>query len=242
MLRKGTDSDKLWEKNSFRLCISSISDTITPFFPLSPFDSDSAQPAVSYFPPHTHSLPQSFLHQHPLNPNMQPNSAPRGSHRAYTWYPHHIHTFIRKGWRRSKHIRDRDGALFDHPKCKKVVFLPNYTLNRWKMKLWLMRKHPFMIWWVIRGPRCQQLCFYSDRDKHTQTAQLNPDMKNSFFAVSLLLCSREHRLKRASHSSNKRSRLISLTSTCSGPKYLSSRSHRRWYNSLYFQPNQNKST
>lgn len=84
MLRKGTDSDKLWEKNSFRLCISSISDTITPFFPLSPFDSDSAQPAVSYFPPHTHSLPQSFLHQHPLNPNMQPNSAPRGSHRAYT--------------------------------------------------------------------------------------------------------------------------------------------------------------
>lgn len=78
MLRKGTDSDKLWEKNSFRLCSSSISDTITPFFPLSLFDSDSAQPAVSYFPPHTHSLPQSFLHQHPLNPNMQPNSAPRG--------------------------------------------------------------------------------------------------------------------------------------------------------------------
>lgn len=36
MLRKGADSDKLWEKNSFRLCSSSISDTITPFFPPCP--------------------------------------------------------------------------------------------------------------------------------------------------------------------------------------------------------------
>lgn len=144
--------------------------SVTPsplFFPCPLLTATQHNQLFLIFPPHTHSLLQSFLHQHPLHPNMQPTSSPRGSHRAYTWYPHHIHTFIRKGWRRSKHIRDRDGALFDRPIYKKVAFLPNYTLNCCKMILWLLRKHPFMIWWVIRAPRCQQLCFYSDTDKHT---------------------------------------------------------------------------
>lgn len=153
MLRKGTDdSDKLWEKNSFRLCSSSISDTITPFLPLSPFDSDSAQPAVSYFPPHTHSLPQSFLHQHPLHPNMQPTSTPRGSHRAYTWYPHHIHTFIRKGWRRSKHIRDIELYLIvQSTKNWYSSQTTHWTAERWICDLWESIHSWYGGWFVLQG-------------------------------------------------------------------------------------------